>query len=139
MMQRKRPDMQRRVDARNTERCGRITGAIVVIAADECDGELTPRAAPAVERLNDIRLHAGARVNEITEYQQLFGAGPREERAQSIKASTRGAVWHRHAVCAERGGLTPVHVGNDQRAGRREQHGAIGKQIDGCAGESDAM
>ncbi len=110
------PEDQWRIDAHDAQRCRWIAGVIVVITADERDGQLAPRSPPPVERVDRVWLHAGARVQQVAEDQQLFRAGIGDRCVEPVQASAGGAMWYRYAQRAKRRRFAPVEVGHDQCA-----------------------
>ena len=99
----------------------------VVIAANQSDAERTVRIAPRGDGGECIGVASRARVQEVPEHHEGGCGGQMQHAGEPSEVAGRGAAGYGNERCAERRGLSPVQIGNNDRVALREPEGAIGQ------------
>lgn len=107
---------------------GRIAGGAVVVAADERDAKVGALRAPVREGADGGGVEAALVVEEVSEDDEVFGAGEFERVGESRKVGGCRAARDGNACVAEGGGLAEVGVGEEERALAGPVGAAVGQE-----------
>lgn len=115
----------------------RVTGVLIVVAADEEHLHVRPVIAPGSDEVEECGIACVFGVEEIAEDDEAGGGGGGQEGAEAIEVGLGDAEAElgieRQAAGGERGCLAEVEVGDEEGAGVGPPDGAAGEEDEGDA------
>ena len=127
------PNKEWTVNAFNVERCWRIAGVRVVIAAHQYHFQIRVRGAPLCDCQQGAFVPPSARVQQVANNHDSRGGGFVEHCGEAFEI-TRGDAWRKwNPFRAKGGGFAPVQIGHDQRRQTRQVQRAKRGELYGFA------
>src|SRR6185436_14046816 len=106
---------ERSIDTANVDLGPRIAGSLIVVPAEEHHVDRGIATPPLSDHPSRLRFPPLARVKEVPEKHSATRAGARQRRVEAGERASSRSSRHWNARSAERGRLSEVRVGDEQR------------------------